>query len=47
MVYLSITIIVYVSTFSKDFKQEDLAKATPFIAIISLIVLILGILQNI
>lgn len=40
-------IIVYIITFKNDFKEEDINKVTPVVAVVFLIVLILNILTMI
>ncbi len=45
--YISIAIIIYVGTFNKDFKEEDINKAMPFIVIVCLVLFALSILSGI
>lgn len=40
-------IIVYIITFKNDFKEEDINKVTPVVAVVFLVVLILNILTMI
>jgi len=44
IVYIAILACVYVTTFKEDFKEEDLQKAIPFIAILFIIALISALL---
>lgn len=44
---LAIIFIVYVATFNKDFKEDDLGKAVPFLVAIGAVALILFILGNV
>lgn len=37
-------IIVYIITFKNDFKEEDINKVTPVVAVVFLVVLILNVL---
>lgn len=43
---IPIAILVYIITFSKDFKEEDMSKATPFIVAIIVLPIIAGLISS-
>ena len=47
LVFLTILIMVYVATFKKDFTQETIEKAFPFIIAVCAISIIFSILENV
>lgn len=47
LMYIGIAIVVYVATFKDDFTEEHIQKVTPFISIIVLLFLVIGILGSI
>lgn len=46
LMYIAIAIAVYVVTFKDDFTEEHIQKVTPFITIIVLLFLAIGILGS-
>lgn len=47
IMYIAILNIAYVITFKDEFKEEEIDKASPFIFIISALVIVLGIMGSI
>lgn len=43
---MTVALITYIVTFNKDFNEEDLSKAVPFLVSISAISILLFILGN-
>ena len=44
LIWLAIIVIVYVVTFKQDFTKETIEKVSPFLIIVAIIVLLLGLL---
>lgn len=47
LIYLGVIIVSYIVTFKTDFSDEHINKAGPFILIISIALVVLGILGSI
>lgn len=45
--YIGVVITIYVSSFKSEFEQENLEKATPFLMLVSIVLIILGILSSV
>ena len=47
LVFITVLVLVYVVTFKKDFTQETIDKAFPFVVAICTISIIFSILENV
>ena len=46
LIYISLVVICYVVTFKDDFSDENISKAGPFIAIVSVVLVLIGIIGS-
>ncbi len=46
LLFIAVTLTVYIATFSKDFNEEDIGKAIPFMIICIILTFVLSIISS-